>query len=878
MSVRRDGLGLRRWAVAAVCAAGWSAAAGAQPATRPADAAELARTIARAVADLGSDVWKEREEATKLLWSLGRAAEPALRRALKTDDPEVRIRAQRVLRRFKWGVYPDTPEEIVALIRRYREGDRDTRRAVVAELLERGAAGYRAAMSLGAAVDDEAARQAVFNAVRRRSAELASRLLIEGQDDEVESLLEAAVATGQGRAMRRLAAWHLLRGSLKARIAACRRRPRHDRPLADRLAAYLHRAAGELTEARAAAERAHDDELLESILYEMGDWRALAERNPWKDAAAGDIEQVGFAAAYCRLAGKTAQLESALKHIRTAGGARPKEVYYYAEALLINDRPDDASELLIAAGQFDTAMSLLSARLDFDGALRVARQAWKVGDERAGAARLAAARLLVALGETERARQALGPLLDEPTTRPSRDVRVERIAAEALLGMDKRALDHAAEALERLKPDEPFTPPLRAAFPNAGVDLRAWWEMLRWAHDNETRRRTLDRLKAVIEKGLGRAELAALGEKIADGGPRVEDRCRWLRAIGDVAHEAGLEDLSLELRRRAADLQPSWWLRMNVAGTLGRLGRWAEAAEAYQQAWDRDDRRAGAAYLAGDALMRAGKAAEGRRLMELAVLLPLADDSYRYGLARALQDRGLSAAAGRQWEIIARTGEPGSWEVGEAARTRLYRRALQSEAHFLAADHAERGRLPCLRLSTAMTAASGHLVLGARAHTARARGHLAAGDVDRAAAEARIAAGLLPGDVDLPIALVPELAGAGAVRQAEELFAAVFDRLEAVCRRYPRAASYHNQASWLAARCRRRLERARILARRAVELAPKRSAYLDTLAEVEFQRGRRDEAVRIIRRAIELDPEFEYLARQLERFRTGDPSTDPDEP
>jgi hypothetical protein len=66
---------------------------------------------------------------------------------------------------------------------------------------------------------------------------------------------------------------------------------------------------------------------------------------------------------------------------------------------------------------------------------------------------------------------------------------------------------------------------------------------------------------------------------------------------------------------------------------------------------------------------------------------------------------------------------------------------------------------------------------------------------------------------------------------------------ERLCADYPRAAGCHNRAAWLAARCGRRHDQALEHARKAVEQEPGNAGYLDTLAEVHFQRGDRGKAL-----------------------------------
>src|SRR5262249_24522619 len=72
--------------------------------------------IAQWIKELGDGKFAVREEASKKLYNAGAAAEAALVQAAKSDDAEVRRRAEEILDKFRWGIYPDTPVQIVDLI------------------------------------------------------------------------------------------------------------------------------------------------------------------------------------------------------------------------------------------------------------------------------------------------------------------------------------------------------------------------------------------------------------------------------------------------------------------------------------------------------------------------------------------------------------------------------------------------------------------------------------------------------------------------------------------------------------------------------------------------------------------------------------------
>jgi tetratricopeptide (TPR) repeat protein len=91
-----------------------------------------------------------------------------------------------------------------------------------------------------------------------------------------------------------------------------------------------------------------------------------------------------------------------------------------------------------------------------------------------------------------------------------------------------------------------------------------------------------------------------------------------------------------------------------------------------------------------------------------------------------------------------------------------------------------------------------------------------------------------------------------------------------LCKDFPRSGELHNQLAWLSARCRRELDAGLDHAGQAAKLAPKNAGYLDTLAELHFQRGDQKRALEIIAQAIALDPHLEYLRQQRQRMMAGD--------
>ncbi len=879
----RRGLRRRRLAVAVCAAAVVSLSCPVRPdgpATRPADEPALKRQIARAVTDLGSDAWQRREQASKLLWSLGRAAEPALRAALHSHDLEVRTRAEAILEKFRYGIYPDTPPEVLELIERYRKGGADDKRAAVGELLKKGSHAFTTVLALARAETDPGLRRYISGQLRRNAARVVPSLLAKGDFAQAQTILESALGDGDESAIRNFAAYHLLRGSLDEQIHRYETKIAVN-TLTTRVRAYLHRAGGDLKKAAAAADVSGDTRLLKHILYELGDWKRLADMHPLDARTGGNIEQLGFLAAYHRLAGNAKAFADAVDLIKKHAGGRP-DPWYQAEALLLNDRPEDAIDLLIARKEYSTAFELLCAQLRGDRALGLIEQARKERHKHLNQLRISAARLLAGAGEKAHAERMVADLVSPPPG--AKLSAMVQVRAHMALGRRDQALAHCAEALGAFKKLESPAALLRAVFPHATVNTTALWKFLRVRYRDEDCRRTLTRLAALVANKASKQQLATLADIAAREGVEMMhtgvyyNSAHLLDAVADVCEAAGDAELAVSSLRKLAHGLSSTDRTIRLGDLLAKTGRWADAADEYRKAWQSHPHDAAAAYLAGMALDRAGSDAEAGKLMHLAVLLPLGNESKRYRLAEAMARHGRNAEADRQREIILRTGRFVSWEVGQCVRSDLYRRAIEKKDYFRAAACKERGRLPCLETSRAMVPVTAYLRLTRRVHLAAARGHLAAGSVDQAVAEADICMRALPGDVDLAIELAEKLDRLGARRQADRIFARVFDHLRKACRRFPNAAGHHNQTAWLAARCRRRLDQALRLASRAVQLKPDNPAYIDTLAEVHFQRGSTPEAVRLMKRCMQLRPTYAYFQEQLKRFRAGDPATDPEKP
>ena len=123
------------------------------------------------------------------------------------------------------------------------------------------------------------------------------------------------------------------------------------------------------------------------------------------------------------------------------------------------------------------------------------------------------------------------------------------------------------------------------------------------------------------------------------------------------------------------------------------------------------------------------------------------------------------------------------------------------------------------------------------------------------------------GDVSVAEGTVKELAEAGAVKEADQVYQAVEKYYIETLKDYPDSPSARNNFAWLSAVSNRNLESARRHVSVAVKVRPYVEHYWDTFAEIEFLLGNPKQAFEFSKRCIQLSPARFYYRKQKERFR-----------
>jgi len=876
--------------------------------------AELTATeIARQIERLGAEKLVDRDDASRRLWHAGPSVEPALRKAAESPDAEVRFRARAILERFQFGVFPDTPEETISLIKRFRGGNPQVRQEVLKVLGERQQ--FDTLLALLRSETDEDQRRAWFQVFLQEPTGIISQMVLAGKWDEIERLLETARATPDGLLL--WASYLTARGQLESRIARLSEQSRQGDATANRPLAYLLRAHGDLPGALAAAERAADKPLQRALAVERGDWSLAARLQdqgitdlpvPLPNArglsgANRQIELLGYAAAFHRLAGNAAEFRTQVAAIEKLAEDNPKNptlVWYCTEALLINDQPDQAMVLLRAANPV-ALFDLLAYQHRYAEAFELAQ--WKPGRElndawfdslpavavnaglgRQNRFRLAAylARVIHNLGQKDDAQRLITFLAGIATqTEPAK----HQTSSDAMwillgyteirLGLSAAGYEHAGRVIER---NNQFHY-LRNLFGSRSNEAEAWFRYLR----GKDPKSSVGALLQQVERSLAwsrdvtadtkdlEATAAAIAQDLQNSDEATQNIVRVGIATTCLARKR--PDLARQVLEPIVEKLPL--AKLKLADALLDQRQWELASKAYVEAWRADRQQLTALWLSGHCAIQAGQRETGETYQRQADVLALTGP-VRHALATGIAARGLTREALPHWERLQRTGAFEHHDINDGAR--ILADTIQSSDKQRAAKLWERHMLADLRVYFYFLEYESYLRFPLLVHKFHAHAAVEAGDFDRARREIRLAWKMSPNDVRLAEHLVPAFERAKRPDDANAIFQLTYEYFERTIRDYPRSAEHHNNLAWLSARCHRRLDEALGMARKAVELAPREANYLDTLAEVLFHQGHREEAVKQSQRCTELAPREATFRRQLERFQNEPLPTGPSQP
>jgi len=899
------------------------------PSAKPRSAKTPSRTssalkaeIERSITDLGSTDFAVRERVSQLLWNAGDEAKPALEKAIQeTDDFEVIYRARQILQSFEAGIYPDTPADIVMIIVQFRMGNFNVKQITAQRLKEKGKTDLLRQLIAKESNPDlrEQLNQVLLasgspgttGSVRRRAPRVASaselamearRRLALRDIDGAEGVLRGVTSD---ESVRDFAALLLSRKKLDAEIAQLRANLKPSDEAGQRRLVWMLRAKGDLAGAVAAAKLVNNHLLVEDLLTEMADWKELAKidaKANLLDALAikqGGAQKLARLLVFCHLAGEKQACDlAAAAAVKALKKSQPGYLYLL-NALILSDRVNQAIEatpsqdvkvaiafeLLVAQNRMKEALRLV--KIDVPIPAKIDWTAWLKDGQGAVIPEhffLAhkVVRVLHMAGEIERTRELIAAMLTVVGEKLAEDGRGEfalnLLDSEVAVGSHETS-DALAAKLLALDLDNPEIVISRLYRDHQGTIAVLLWNAICKQFPGEDRPTALKHLRRLL---TGKPDATAVEElrhlllriepqldsENIDGSSNNETsdlRASKLLALATLLHRHGQSKLATKYLARIGTAGVS--SRSLIAqGKLHAEGKqWNEAVKSYEAAWTKDNRSASALYLLGWAQTKRGEEAEGRKRMELALMIPLADGESRRDLVQSLAELHQDDEAARQrlWlprvaamhdrSIIQTLMETGDAATGKADAANL-------------ATVWQRVAVELLSGSVFLSETRYYLHPPLLAHIARTRDLLHAGKTAEAIEELRQGEAVQPANIQLALDCDSELRKHGAAGEADALYRRMLDRQEALCRDFPRSGTFNNDLAWLAANLDRDLDKALTHAQRAVELEPQAAGILDTLAEVHFRRGNRSEAVRLSKCCLEMEPDGEQYKKQLARF------------
>jgi len=136
---------------------------------------------------MGSESFLEREKSMLDLWAMEEEGLELLRLYEDSSDPEIRIRAQRLISDIEMGILANTPEDVVALIRNFFKGDQAKKLKSLEELKKRGL--YRQVLRLYVMEKNPEDRLRLTAYAREALNKTVAQFCKDGKEEELEPFL-----------------------------------------------------------------------------------------------------------------------------------------------------------------------------------------------------------------------------------------------------------------------------------------------------------------------------------------------------------------------------------------------------------------------------------------------------------------------------------------------------------------------------------------------------------------------------------------------------------------------------------------------------------------------------------------------------------------
>ena len=877
-------------------------------------ATENPPSVTDLIASMADESFPARETASRKLWEMGDSAIPALRQAADGDDPEVAFRARDILRKLELFILPGTDPSVISLVERYKQASASQKPNIIEALRAKRA--YRQILKLYAAETDTKLRTNLKGMVEGLAVFAAREAILAGNTAEARAMLELAPAEDQG--LMTLAAFHRANGTLKAELE---RAKSSKAPGAAAWRSALHRAAGNIPEARNAAIDAGKPEIASLMAMFEGDPLPWLEFGSTRNPSSPDL--------YTPLAIKrwngrnpgTPDLAGIVTRLNSRNTATRALAFGALNLLGEPSLTEPSLAKIDALEAFDS--------LDSNERVEEALRALGINPEKPDYTKWAASRFAQLLKNSDDAENETIELATLANFLENRGLHKELREAfdkplAQLAEKDIDAFSEIARAMcgRGLRRTGAMGPILRVAPEWAGDDDDRWddilvavfgdndesmasWTLLSQVDPKASRKDRFAGMCAMAglgtdPDGLRKRWLGLLWKHVAQEPPgqrpAILKLARFLlgsypdlashlklfdlRAKDKPAEDAGdgkpeQEDDADPMAENLEDLGDDGNIPSDLSTAaidmvyLAAADRWEEAAglalRLLEASKGRAKTRADLHAYAAACLRRAGKEKEAAAHEVWVEKLALGESDVAKRIAGAYAFGDDYERSAIWWWRAALEADPASPNfrdtLDDFATLQLERGKWKLAAATFEVVAQLYAKSPYgFQVQTAL------LRIRQQADLARAMDILQT-DRERAVSMLARCHGIDPCGATLADHFFPALRAAGLTSEHDRWFQLSWDRLQSVIKRFPGSHNTRNSAAWLAARAARKLDAAQSDAEKALAICPDQGAYLDTMAEIQFAKGHREDAIKWSERAIKSRPTDSALHRQLLRFR-----------
>jgi hypothetical protein len=867
------------------------------------------RPLEEWIQELSNEQFKVRERATRKIWEIGDEALPELEKASEGRDPEAAYRALALKRKIELFLTPETDPEVIKLVERYAKADAGEKKDLLGQMQRKRA--WRQILKLFASETDAKLLKELQGSIDEIAVIAARECILNEDADGAREFLEMAPADPVG--LLALADFHRSHGTLEDELERAKTLKGKS---ADEWQLALYRASGNIEAARDHATAAGESRISAAMSVLLGDplpWlrrsivNSQVERvqkaytelaiKHWKGGGLNAMDLKGLEEALgsrslnerlmamnsLLLLGESRMVEES--YIKTA----PKDAFVYLESL---ERIPEALEALGLDPEKPDYTEWVEKRFS-----RLADEDEE--DERAESRDTRDLILMANFMDRRGMRDEFKAAFDKPLA--------ELVASDKSAFIDFLGLLFSDSGFSRLLPSGAPDLGKRLAYDWAGEDGARWEDLLmaafgeddemttvwHWMAELDPKASRSDRFDGLLAiKGLGNDPLHLRDKWLGLAWQELEKTPEDKRK--DVFQKISLAigmSPDVENNLKLWDLYPKedrdGFFRNAHISELTIAGRWDEAASFFLDQISRVAKyklnpRPSTHASAAACLRRAGRLDEAAAQDQWVEKLALGHDAYEIAIGYQFGDDFGSAA--RWFERALQQEEPSASSTYAYALDEHGEQMLRSGNWAAAAAVFEVEAQMVSTNGRATEVSASRLKLRLQADMARALAGLAA---DRAKSIALLehCYQMFPGDGTLADYFFPSLRKAGLIKEHDAWFENSWDRMCDVVEKYPGSSNTLNTTGWLAARAVRNLDEAENFLKRALAVKPDQSAYLDTMAEIQFGKGDRKKALEWSTRAVNftaggneeaLDTsliESFLLRRQHEHFRS-DPLPD----